>query len=168
MAPVADPQSLFNVQLAEMLYVERKLGDEILPALSNEVENGELKKGIEAHAQQSKEHAQSLERAFEILGAESKPQPSHALDGLRKDHDEVAKNIKMNQLRDVFDGESVAKSEHLEIAAYRGMIKMAKQMGQNEVRQILEQNCKQDEEMLKRLEGMSQQLNRELAGAAAS
>jgi ferritin-like metal-binding protein YciE len=164
---VSDPQSFFRHQLGEMLYVERSLAGEVLPSVSKEVENAQLRKGLEQHAKQSEQHARSLERAFEILDAEPKPEPSHALDGLRKDHDQLAGNIEMPALRDLFDAEAVAKTEHLEIAAYRGLIEMAGQMGQSEIQRLLEENCRQDADTLQQLESMSQQLNRELAGASA-
>jgi ferritin-like metal-binding protein YciE len=164
---VPDPQSLFLHQLREMLYVERSLADEVLPSVSKEVENAQLREGLEKHAKQSGQHARSLERAFEILDAEARPEPSHALEGLRKDHDQLASNIGMETLRDLFDAEAIAKSEHLEIAAYRGLIEMAQQMGQTEIQGLLEDNCRQDAETLEQLESMSRQLNRELAGATS-
>jgi ferritin-like metal-binding protein YciE len=165
-ANISNPQEMFLHDLREMLYVERQLADQVLPEIGKEVKGRELRNGIDAHRKQSKQHASNLERAFDILGTQAKTEPSHALNGLKRDHDQLSSNIQMEQLRDLFDAEAMAKSEHLEIAAYRGLIMMAQQMGQSEIQQLLEENCRQDEEQLQRLEQMCQKMGQQIGQAA--
>jgi ferritin-like metal-binding protein YciE len=69
----------------------------------------------------------NLERAFELLGEEPKPDKSHAIDALVAQHDNVFKHIESNELNDVFNAGAAGKTEHLEIAAYESMITAATQ-----------------------------------------
>jgi ferritin-like metal-binding protein YciE len=164
-ATVSDPREFFLHELGEMLFTEQKLADEVLPQLSKEVQNPQLRQGIDAHLQQTRDHARNIERAFELMGEQAKPQQSPALQGLKQSHDQMAQNIQRNELRDFFDAEAAAKTEHLEIAAYKGLIAMAQQMGQSEVQQLLQTNCTQEEQTLQRLDDMSQQLCQEAVRA---
>jgi ferritin-like metal-binding protein YciE len=148
-----------------MLYVERTLADEVLPQLRQEVENDQLRQGIEAHLDQTRQHATNIERAFEMLGRPTEAQRSPALEGLKQAHDEVAPQIGAPALRDIFDAEAAAKTEHLEIAAYKGMITMADQMGMGELRDLLQQNCRQEEQTLQELESMTSTLSQAVARA---
>jgi ferritin-like metal-binding protein YciE len=160
---VTDPRELFMLELSEMLYTERTLADEVLPQLSQEVQNPQLREGIEMHRRQTQQHAGNLERIFQLLGQQPQPQPSPALQGLRQDHDQGAQAIQTQELCDIFDCEAAAKTEHLEIASYRGMIQQAQRMGQPEVQQLLQENCSQEEQALQQLEQMSQQLTQQLS-----
>ena len=54
-----------------------------------------------------------------------------------------------------------SKIEQLEIACYRGLIKVAEQMGQNQVVQLLEQNLHQEEQTAQKLEQLMMQLVQE-------
>jgi ferritin-like metal-binding protein YciE len=164
-AKLNDPESLFMHQLREMLYVERTMADQVLPEMEREVHDEKLRKGIHAHVEQTKEQAQNLEKVFELLGQPAEPQKSPALDGLKKAHDQVASNIGDDRLLDLFDADAAAKTEHLEIAAYHGLMAMAKHMGQREVSDLLATNCKQEEQTLKQLEDVSQTLSRQVVSA---
>jgi ferritin-like metal-binding protein YciE len=159
---VTDPRELFLLQLSEMLDVERRMADQVLPQLSQEVANPQLQQGIDAHRQQTEQHASNLERAFQLLGAQPQQNPSNALQGLQQDHDQLVQGIQGAELRDLFDCESQAKTEHLEIASYKGLIKQAQRMGQPEVQQLLQTNCTQEEQTLQQLEQVSQQITQQL------
>jgi ferritin-like metal-binding protein YciE len=161
-ATLSNPQDLFLHELGEMLYVERKMADELLPMLSQEVQDTQLRRGIEAHQRQTQQHAKNLEKAFQVLGQEPQQQQTPALDGLKQSHDQLAPNIQVPQLRDLVDAEAAAKTEHLEIAAYKGLINMAERMGQEQVRKLLDTNCQQEERRLRELEASSEKLTRQI------
>jgi ferritin-like metal-binding protein YciE len=157
---IQNPRQFFLQELGEMLYVEQTLARDVLPQLCNEVKDDRLRQGMEAHLQQTQQHASNLERCFQVLGEQPQAQESPALQGLKQAHDQRAPMIQADQLRDFFDCEAAAKTEHLEVAAYRGLISMASQIGDSEVQQLLEQNCRQDEQAMQQLENMGQQLSR--------
>ncbi|MEY2534701.1 MAG: hypothetical protein QOF29_2611 [bacterium] len=164
-ATLSQPQDLMAHQLGEMLYVERALAEEVLPQLRQEVGDQQLRKGIDAHLEQTREHARNLEKAFDLLGLPAQEQRSPALEGLKEAHDQMASQISGPALLDVFDAEAAAKTEHLEIASYKGLMTMAEQMGMTEVRDLLATNCRQEEQTLQELEGMTTTLTQQLGRA---
>jgi ferritin-like metal-binding protein YciE len=151
--------------LGEMLYVEQAQVDEVLPELAKEAHSQELRKGLEQHLGQTKEQVSRVEKAFELLGEKPQPQPNHAFDGLRKTHDQMAGNIEAESLRDIFNAEAAAKAEHLEIAGYHGLVTMAEQLGESNLAGVLREVEQQEEQMLHRLEEVTQQLGKELTAA---
>src|SRR5919199_1844862 len=158
MATIAQPRDLFVNELKAMLYVEQKLADQVLPELANEVSDSDFKASLREHTEETKRHVANLERAFELLGEEPKPDKSHAVDGLVAQHDKVAKNIEVPQLRDIFDTGAAAKTEYLEIAAYESMITTAESLGEHEIVSLLEENLDQEKDALKDVKKVSEKL----------
>ncbi|HYX89645.1 MAG TPA: DUF892 family protein [Gaiellaceae bacterium] len=163
MATITEPRQLLANELQAMLYVEQKLADEVLPELRSQIENQDFKQGITEHLEETKQHVANVERAFELLGEEPKPDKSHAIDGLVAQHDKVIKNIDSRQLRDVFNAGAAAKTEHLEIAAYESMITTAESIGEDEIVSLLEENLDEEKDALKQVEKASKELASETA-----
>jgi ferritin-like metal-binding protein YciE len=163
MATIAEPRDLFVNELEAMLYVEQKLADEVLPELAREIQDSELKQSIREHIEETKRHVANLERVFELLGEEPKPDKSHAVDGLTAQHDKVAKQIEVPQLRDVFDAGAAAKTEHLEIAAYESLVTTAEALGETEIVSLLEENLDEEKNALLQARKAEEQLAKENA-----
>ena len=160
MATIAQPRDLFVNELKTMLYVEQRQAEEVLPELASEVSDSDFKQSLREHAEQTKRHVENLERAFELLGEEPKPDKSHAVDGLVAQHDKVAKNIEVPQLRDVFDAGAAAKTEYLEIAAYESLITTAESLGEMEIVGLLEENLDDEKQALQQVKKTGEQLTR--------
>ena len=158
MATIAEPRDLFVSELQSMLYVEQRLANDVLPELSQQIKHPEFKQDIQEHKTETERHVSNLERAFELLGEQPKADKSHAIDGLVAQHDKVVKNIESDELRDVFNAGAAAKTEHLEIAAYEGMITTAESLGQNEIKSLLEENLEEEKEALKQAEKISKEI----------
>jgi ferritin-like metal-binding protein YciE len=163
MASIAQPRDLFVNELKAMLYVEQKLADQVLPELASEVSDSDFKQSLREHTEETKRHVENLARVFELLGEEPKPDKSHAVDGLTAQHDKVAKNIEVPQLRDVFDAGAAAKTEHLEIAAYESLITTAEALGETEIASLLEENLDEEKNALKQAKKAGEQLTKESA-----
>jgi ferritin-like metal-binding protein YciE len=56
---------------------------------------------------------------------------------------------------------AAARTEHYEIAAYEGLITMARAMGERDVVQLLDKNLKQEKETLKKVNSISKRLARD-------
>ena len=160
---ISEPRDLFVTALTEMLYVEEKLAGEVLPELHKDVRTPEFKDGVERHIQETRRHAENLERVFELLGEEPKPDKSHSLDGLVAQREKVIKNIESDDVREVFNAGAAAKTEHLEIAAYESMIKTAEGLGQSEIVDLLEENLADEKDTLKEVEKVADKLSKETA-----
>ena len=163
MATISEPRQLFVNELQSMLYVEQKLADEVLPELVNEVSNSDLKQDLRHHIDETKQQVANLERVFELIGEEPKTDKSHAVDGLVAQHDKVVKNIETNEVRDFFDACAAAKTEHLEIAAYDGLITSAESLGDSEIVTLLEENLDQEKAALKKAEKAAETIAKETA-----
>ncbi|HEV2711782.1 MAG TPA: DUF892 family protein [Gaiellaceae bacterium] len=163
MATITEPRDLFVSELQSMLYVEQRLANDVLPELSREITHGEFKRDIQEHQRETQRHVSNLERAFELLGEQPKTDKSHAIDGLVAQHDKVFKNIQSDDLRDVFNAGAAAKTEHLEIAAYEGMITTAESLGEAEIKSLLEENLAEEKEALKQAEKISKEITKHTA-----
>jgi len=163
MATIGEPRDLFVTELRSLLYVEQKLAEKVLPELHREIASDDLREGIQQHLDETKRHVANLERAFELLGEEPKPDKSHAIDGLVAQHEKVAKHIEPGRLRDLFDAGAAAKTEHLEIAAYEGMITCAEALGEDEIVSLLEENLDDEKKALKTVDEALEQLAKQSA-----
>ena len=90
MTEVMNPRDLFLHELGDILYVERKLADEVLPKLIDEVEDKEFKKGLEKHLRQTRGHVQNVTRVFKQLGEEAKAEKCIGFEGLTREHEELS------------------------------------------------------------------------------
>ena len=163
MATIAQPRDLLVNELKAMLYVEQKQAEEVLPELATEVSDSDFEQSLREHIEETKRHVANVERVFELLGEEPKPDKSHAVDGLVAQHDKVAKNIEVAQLRDVFDAGAAAKTEYLEIAAYESLITTAESLGETEIVSLLEENLDEEKAALQQVRKTGEQLARATA-----
>ena len=158
MPTISEPRELFLNELKAMLYVEQRLAADVLPELSQEINDQDFKEDVRHHIEETRQQVANLERIFELLGEEPKPDKSHAVDGLVAQHEKVAKNIETDNLLDLFDAGAAAKTEHLEIAAYESMITSAEALGESEIVALLEENLDQEKAALKKVEKASKEL----------
>lgn len=165
MPTISQPRDLFLNELKAMLYVEQRLADDVLPDLSKEIKAEEFREDVRHHIEETRRHVANLERAFELLGEEPKPDKSHAVDGLVAQHDKVAKTIESGDLLDLFDASAAAKTEHLEIAAYESLITSAVALGETEIVSLLEENLDDEKAALEKVENASREIASESAVA---
>jgi ferritin-like metal-binding protein YciE len=118
---------------------------------------------VEEHLEQTKEHASRLEHVFRAVGAEPSSNLSPPVEKLAEHHDEVAGNIQEERLADVFHAAAGATTEHHEIAAYDTLLALGASLDLGDARGLLEQNRKEEQEALKKLEGELERLVKELA-----
>jgi ferritin-like metal-binding protein YciE len=122
--------------------------------------------GLQKHQRESEQQAQNVERVLRHLGAQPHAVVCHAAEGLRRSLMEV---VQSQPALEVLEGAVVAgavKTEHLEIAAYTGLVEKARAMGQTEAVRLLEENLHQEQAMLRQVEQIGQQLTQRMAGTA--
>jgi len=69
---ITTPRELFLHELGDILYVERKLAEEVLPKLISELQDEEFTTALENHLEQTRVHVSNVEQVFEQLGASAK------------------------------------------------------------------------------------------------
>jgi ferritin-like metal-binding protein YciE len=162
---ITKPRELLIHQLQSMLFVEQTLVGEVLPELHRNVESPDLKKDIEHHLEETREHVRNLEEVFRMIGEPANPTKNEVLTALGKEYHETFGMIDGDaELKDLFHTGIIAKNEHIEIAAYNGMIECAKALDEDEIANLLNENLDQEEEALKKAEkGMKKLLKERVA-----
>ena len=169
MLKIKDPKEVLLAQLGQLLYVEEELANKVLPELIEQAEDGELKQGLTLHATQTHDHVVNLRRVFELLGEEPKTKSDPALKALQREHKLLVKRLDSPKLKDLAHAEAVVKTEHLEIAAYTGLLALANPMHlAEEIPELLEKNLEQEQKALELGEQAGKQLGEQAAAVAAT
>src|SRR3954452_13760382 len=117
-AKLSNPRDLLLALLADLLYVERRLVGEVLPAVIRAVADEELRSMLAAHLDETRAHVERAETAFRRVDAAPSANLSGGFEGLVAQHDQVAPLVVLPALADVFHAASALRVEHHEIAGY--------------------------------------------------
>ncbi len=166
MPEITSPRELFLHELGDILYVERKLAGETLPKLIEEVNDEEFTTGLESHLKETRQHVSNVEKVFELLGEEPHEEECVGFEGLKKEHDQLVEETSPS-LIDLIDVGAAARTENYEIAAYEGLRRMAKGLGEDEAVELLDKNLKQEKDALREVEKIATRLSKEGVTAAA-
>jgi len=166
MSEITTPRDLFLHELGDILYVERALANEALPMLIDEVRDGEFRGALEAHLEQTRGHVRNVEQVFELMGETPKAEPCIAFEGLKKEHEKMVEETS-GDLIDIVDLGAAARTENYEIAAYEGLRRMAKAMGDEEAVELLDANLREEKEALRTVEKIATRVSNESAKATA-
>ena len=170
MPAMTDPRELLLHELKDIYYVEKSLV-KTLPDLSREATDRELRRGLDKHLGETKRQVTNIEKVFRALGEQPTAEQCPGFDGIKREHDEFMRDERPStDVRDIFLTGAAARTEHYEIAAYTGMIALAKAIGEKECAALLDQNLKQEKEALKTVEAAGRRISRESArngGSAA-
>jgi ferritin-like metal-binding protein YciE len=133
-----------------------------LPKLIEEVSDEEFKSGLESHLEQTRQHVANLEKVFELVDEEPAAEKCIGFEGLKEEHHRLVEESSAS-LIDIVDVGAAARTENYEIAAYEGLRRMAKAMGEDEAVDLLDENLKQEKETLREVEKIATRLNNESA-----
>jgi len=166
MSELNTPRDLFLHELGDILYVERKLAEEVLPKLINEVQSPQFRKGLEKHLDQTRGHIANVEQVFDELGERAHEEECVGFEGLKKEHDKLVEEASTD-LIDLVDAGAAARTEHYEIAAYSGMIEMARALGEPNAVTLLDENLKEEKETLREVESITKTMRDEMKETAS-
>jgi ferritin-like metal-binding protein YciE len=165
MPDLMTPRDLFLHELGDILYVEQKLTGEVLPKLIEEVHDSDFRRGLERHLDQTRGHITNLEQIFDSLGEQPKAEKCIGFEGLKSEHEELTSEAS-ESLIDLIDTGAAARTEHYEIAAYNGLIEMARALGESDAVSLLEENLKEEREALHEVESVAKKLRDEQKAVA--
>ena len=166
MSEITTPRDLFLHELGDILFVERALANEALPMLIDEVRDDEFRGALESHLEQTRGHVKNVEQVFKIFGETPKAEPCIAFEGLRKEHEKLVEETS-GDLIDIVDLGAAARTENYEIAAYEGLRRMAKALGEDEAVELLDANLSEEKTALREVERISTRVSNESAKQAA-
>ena len=166
MTQITTPRDLFLHELGDIMYVEQKLSTEVLPKLVSEVTDDELRDALEQHLEQTKRHLTNVEKVFEELGESPQAEQCIGFEGLKAEHDKL-RSESSPDLVDSIDLGAAARTECYEIAAYEGLRRMAKAMGEDKAVDLLDKNLSEEKDALQLVEKIATRVSREAAQAPA-
>ena len=155
---------LFLHGLSDILDGERQLV-EALEKHAEQASRPELKKAFESHKQQTEKQVERLEQVFESLGEGPDDTECKGIKGLIEEHETFMEEEEPSP--DLADIESVigaAKVEAYEINEYEGLIRLGQQMGHKKAVQLLNQNLREEQQTLKKMQAFSKKLKPENLG----
>ena len=164
------PELLIH-ELGDLLFAERTI-TKALPKMIREVSGPEMKARLEQHLTETEQQIGNLELAFAALGERAKAEPCPGILGIIKEHDQFKSEEEPSKpILEAFDLGSGLRVEHYEIAAYRTAIAITRNLGIQEVIDLLQRNLEQEEAMaafIERNAAMALETARANAAAAAA
>lgn len=113
----------------------------------------DVQASLEKHIAETQQQIVNLTKVHELLGVTAKRVACDAAKGLVSEGNKLLSETKdVPALADLAIVGGCSKVEHYEIAAYRGLIAGAKQMGQTDVVRLLSENLQQEENTAQTLE----------------
>jgi ferritin-like metal-binding protein YciE len=136
--------TFFIDQLQDIYWAEQKLV-KTLPKLSASAHSDALKGAFDSHLVETKNHVSRLERVFTLLGEKAEAEECPAIKGIVEEGediiDETDDNTAQRDVGLIFAGQ---KAEHYEIATYGALCQLAKDMGQDDIVELLAQTLKEE------------------------
>jgi ferritin-like metal-binding protein YciE len=156
------PKELFVHEMSDIMSAEQIIAT-MLADGQKLVDHDEIRQGLQKHEEETKQQIENLEAAFKQLGQEPEQLECHAAKGLQAELQEIGEEGGSPEVLNAGVLGGAAKTEHYEIAAYTGLVKKAKAMGQTEVADLLEKNLRQERNMLRQIEKIEDKLNKQVA-----
>ena len=157
-------RQFFIDQLQDIYWAEQKLV-KTLPKLSEASHSPELRQAFDHHLNETKNHVSRIEKAFSVMKEKAEAKECPALKGIAEEGediiDETDDNTAQRDVGLIFAGQ---KAEHYEIATYGALIQLAKDMGETEVADLLQETLKEEKAADQKLTQLAESgINRDAA-----
>jgi ferritin-like metal-binding protein YciE len=134
---------LFHALLQDVYYAEKEL-TKALPKMAKEAENDDLKAAFTNHLEETKNHVQRLEKAFEMIGKPAKGKKCDAILGIVAEGKEVIDEVDDADTLDAGLIASGQAAEHYEIARYGTLCAWARQLGKPQIERLLHETLEEE------------------------
>ena len=159
-------EDLFLQQIEDLYDCEKRLV-KALPKMAKASSSAELKQAFESHLEQTKGHAERLERVFAQIDKKPKAVPCEAIKGMIEEGEEMISNTEQSPLRDAGLIAAANRVEHYEIAAYGSARTFAETLGIDGAVTLLQQTLKEEKEADQKLTQLAESMINEEALRAA-
>jgi ferritin-like metal-binding protein YciE len=142
--PTKTLEDLFIDGVKDIYYAERK----IVAALKKMIrgaQSQDLKAAFETHLQETEGQVERLVQVFEILGKPARGKTCPAIDGIVEEGQEILEEFKGSPALDAGLLAAAQAVEHYEIARYGTLRNWARELGKEDVAQLLEQTLAEEE-----------------------
>ena len=136
-------ESLLTDELKDLYSAEKQL-IKALPKMAKNANTDELRRAFEEHLEQTKEHAQRIERICEDMGVSPKGKKCVGMEGLIEEGKEIMTEAEDPGVLDAGMIGAAQKVEHYEIAGYGTASAHARQLGFNSAVTLLEKTLEEE------------------------
>jgi ferritin-like metal-binding protein YciE len=134
---------LFLDELRDLYDAEKQL-TKALPKLAKGATSADLRSAIESHLDQTREHVDRLERAFQLLDERARGKHCAGIAGIVEEGSDLLAEDLDEHVMDAGIIAGAQRAEHYEMAAYGSVIAWAKAMGHDEVASLLAETLEEE------------------------
>jgi ferritin-like metal-binding protein YciE len=143
MAAVQTMEDLFLAGLKEVYYVEQQIV-EALPKMAKAVESEDLRHAFEHHLEETRQQVKRLEEAFKSCDEKPKTAKCPAIDALIQEGEHIIKNIKDAEVLSAGLLAGAQTVEHYEISRYGTLCAWAKELGYDDIAELLTETLQEE------------------------
>jgi ferritin-like metal-binding protein YciE len=162
--PISTTRDLFVHELSDAMSAEQQIL-KMLPELQKEARNAELKKALKEHEQETRQQVKNLQTVFKQIGEQPEETTCYGVKGLADEHQALHEEQPSPEMLEMANVTGAVKTEHYEMVMYTGLVQMAKDLGERDAAQLLQENLDQEKAMAKRVEALSKELGKEAKAA---
>lgn len=152
---------LFEKNLKDIYSAEKQL-IKALPEMVKAADNEDLQDAFSKHLEQTKRHAERLEKVFDRLEIDKEEEVTcEAMKGLIKENDEIISEFDKSPVRDSALIIGAQKVEHYEIAAYGSLRELADVLGYSKIADLFDRTLQEEEDTDEQLSYIAQDVNDE-------
>lgn len=167
MSKLTSPRDLLIEELKDLYSAESQLL-KALPKMAKAADSEELKTAFKNHLEQTKTHAERLERVMAELEESPKGKKCKAMEGLIEEGKEVMEEDAVPVILDLALITAAQKVEHYEIAGYGCARTLAELAGEKNVASVLQETLDEEGQTDKLLTEIAMGLNLESVSEAGS
>jgi ferritin-like metal-binding protein YciE len=151
--PITTKEELFQHELKDIYDAEHKLKGALKKLATQSKSDPELASLFTNHLRETEGQIRRLEEVFGTMDRRATRHKCEGINGLLKEHSDIIKEErpKGDLLRTV-NIASALKTEHYEMATYRSLITLARELGNSSAAALLQQNLAEEESAASKLE----------------
>ena len=150
------PEEIFSFKLGAALTMETEILD-MLEELQEKTNRDEIRQLLSQHADETRQHAENIRKAFELLGEDVDDSPCPAIHGIIKEGQATLKKID-DPIVDAGILSGAIETEHHEIAVYEVLVANAEARGASEVAALLRSNLEDEQRTLETVKSTAEKI----------
>ncbi len=137
-------EEFFKDEIKDIYWAEKHLV-KTLPKMAKAATSSELKEAFTNHLEETKVHVERLEQVFGLLEEKAQAKKCEAMEGITKEGESIIDETETGtSTRDVGLILAGQKVEHYEISTYGGLSQLARNLGREDVAELLEQTLEEE------------------------
>jgi ferritin-like metal-binding protein YciE len=162
--PITTPRELFVHELSDAMSAEQQIL-KMLPELQKEALHPELKQALKEHETETRQQVKNLQAVFKQIGEKPEETVCFGVKGLADEHRALHEEDPSPEMLELANVSGAEKTEHYEMVMYSGLVQMAKDLGEKESAELLQENLDQEKDMAKRVQALSKELAKQAKAA---